>query len=157
MRPVLALRRTRWADSLPSNFRRAAPPICPDLIFDRHKAIKLTNDPARTAAEIQNGSELIEACAETREDFQKVLRLTLPLKEGVDIGVLRPGGGAQLRGGIGKPSGAPFIKYGTLLQPRRIRLAMPLATFCDVTATVRQWRDFRDGSIVLKKSFLADE
>jgi transposase InsO family protein len=34
---VLARRRTGWADSLPSNSRRAAPPICPDLIFDRHR------------------------------------------------------------------------------------------------------------------------
>ena len=34
---VLARRRTGWRDSLPSNSRRAAPPICPDLIFDRHR------------------------------------------------------------------------------------------------------------------------
>src|SRR6202040_2333321 len=33
---VLARRRTGWADSFPPNSRRAAPPICPDLIFDRH-------------------------------------------------------------------------------------------------------------------------
>src|SRR6202043_1300519 len=33
---VLARRRTGWADSLPPNSRRAAPPICPDLIVDRH-------------------------------------------------------------------------------------------------------------------------
>src|SRR5260370_3336101 len=35
---VLACRRTGRADSLPPNSRRAAPPICPDLIFDRHNA-----------------------------------------------------------------------------------------------------------------------
>src|ERR1700730_14965507 len=34
---VLARRRTGWADSLPPNSRRAAPPICPDLIVDRHR------------------------------------------------------------------------------------------------------------------------
>jgi transposase InsO family protein len=34
---VLACRRTGRADSLPPNSRRAAPPICPDLIFDRHR------------------------------------------------------------------------------------------------------------------------
>ena len=34
---VLARRRTGGADSLPPNSRRAAPPICPDLIFDRHR------------------------------------------------------------------------------------------------------------------------
>ena len=34
---VLARRRTGWTDSLPSNSRRAAPPICSDLIFDRHR------------------------------------------------------------------------------------------------------------------------
>src|SRR3979490_1518204 len=33
---VLACHRTGRADSLPPNSRRAAPPICPDLIFDRH-------------------------------------------------------------------------------------------------------------------------
>src|SRR5258708_39593448 len=33
---VLAYRRTGRADSLPPNSRRAAPPICPHLIFDRH-------------------------------------------------------------------------------------------------------------------------
>ncbi len=32
---VLACSRTGWADSLPPNSRRAASPICPDLIFDR--------------------------------------------------------------------------------------------------------------------------
>src|SRR5260370_21763957 len=35
---VLACRRTGRADSLPPNSRRAAPPICPDLIFDRHRS-----------------------------------------------------------------------------------------------------------------------
>src|ERR1700737_3709045 len=34
---VLARRRTGWADSLPPNSRRAAPPIYPDLIVDRHR------------------------------------------------------------------------------------------------------------------------
>src|ERR1700738_2215726 len=34
---ALACRRTARADSLPPNSRRAAPPICPDLIFDRHR------------------------------------------------------------------------------------------------------------------------
>src|SRR6266850_1658573 len=37
---VLARRRTGWADSLPSNSRRAAPPICPDLIFDSPHEIR---------------------------------------------------------------------------------------------------------------------
>ena len=37
---VLACRRTGRADSLPPSSRRAAPPICPDLIFDRHGLVK---------------------------------------------------------------------------------------------------------------------
>jgi hypothetical protein len=37
---VLAYRRTGRADSLPPNSRRAAPQICPDLIFDRHRRLR---------------------------------------------------------------------------------------------------------------------
>src|ERR1700737_806107 len=43
---VLARRRTGWADSLPPNSRRAAPPICPDLIVDRHTGPKPISRPS---------------------------------------------------------------------------------------------------------------
>src|ERR1700726_2801141 len=44
---VLARRRTGWADSLPPNSRRAAPPICPDLIVDRHKPDWVSDNDSR--------------------------------------------------------------------------------------------------------------
>src|SRR5258708_40136333 len=45
---VLAYRRTGRADSLPPNSRRAAPPICPDLIVDRHKRLQASGALLKT-------------------------------------------------------------------------------------------------------------
>src|SRR6202040_191350 len=49
-----ARRRTSRAHSLPPNSRRATPPICPDLIYDRHRAgccAKAADESVRTATD----------------------------------------------------------------------------------------------------------
>src|ERR1700716_2885397 len=58
---VLACRRTGRADSLPPNSRRAAPPICPDLIFDRHSRVLdggITDVPGRSSDAVPRALDL---------------------------------------------------------------------------------------------------
>jgi hypothetical protein len=50
---VLAYRRTSRANCLPPYSRRAAPPICPHLIFDRHNGITERSCRARAEGEDQ--------------------------------------------------------------------------------------------------------
>src|SRR5258708_25910680 len=62
---ALAYGRTGRAESLPPNSRRAAPPICPHLIFDRHRRGKLVighdpNRPARCRTWVKAGRTRIE-------------------------------------------------------------------------------------------------